>query len=136
MVKFSEHDLDRSWSPNEVGGLSDRELTILAYRRDRKNVLFFFPQAIILYFAIDYLGVFGQALGWIAVVLFGCFALNSIFVFIVGIFVLITNQFVKDVPERSTFIWKLFAVLLSFANAAIYSLAVAIVCAGIYQWNF
>jgi hypothetical protein len=120
MKKLSGHDLDRSWSSTEVRELSDRELTILAYQRDRKNLLFFFPQAVILYFAARHLGVFGQVLGWIGIVLFGLFALQNIFNFLVGVFVLLTSQLVKDVSERSSLGWKCLTVLLSFANAAIY----------------
>ena len=136
MNKFSEKDLDRSWPSSETNKLSDRELTILAFKRDRKNAIFFFPQAIVLYFLAKHLGIFGQVLGWIGVVLLGLFALQNIINFFTGVFVLITNYKVKDIPEKSTLGWKSLAVLLSFAIVAIYSLAVAIICTGIYQWKF
>ena len=135
MDKFSENDLDRSWSSSEINELSDRELTILAFKRDRKNAIYFFPQAIVLYFLAKHLGIFGQVLGWIGVTLLGLFALQNIINFFVGVFVLITSHKVKDIPEKSSIGWKSLAVLLSLANVAIYSLAVAIICAGIYQWN-
>jgi len=136
MNKSSENDLDRSWSASEINGLSDRELTILAFKRDRKNAIFFFPQAIGLYFLATHFGVFGQVLGWVGIVLLGLFTLQNTINLFVGIFVLITNHKIKNIPEKNNFKWKSLAVLLSLTNIVIYSVAVAIICAGIYRWNF
>jgi hypothetical protein len=135
MDKFSENDLDLPWSASETNKLSYRDLTILAFKRDCKNAIYFFPQAIILYLLAKYLGVIGQVIGWIGIVLLGLFTIQNIFNFFVGVFVLITTFKVNDIPEKSSIGWKSLAVLLSFANVTIYSLAVAIICAGIYQWN-
>ena len=59
MRKFFRRDLDRAWASQEVRKLSDRELTRLAFLRDRKDLLFFFPQAVILYLAAWHLVIFG-----------------------------------------------------------------------------
>jgi hypothetical protein len=132
---YMGNDLDRSWSSDEVCKLSDRELTTLAFLRDRKNLLFFFPQAVILYFAAWHLGIFGQVLGWLGIVLFGVFALQNAFNLVVGVFVLVTSPFVADKSEKNSLLWKAVAVLLSLVNTGIYSFAALIVCAGIYRWD-
>jgi len=124
MNKSSENDLDRSWSTSEINGLSDRELTILAFKRDRKNAIFFFPQAIGLYFLAKHFGVFDQVLGWVGIVLLGLFTLQNTINLFVGIFVLITNHKIKNISEKSNFKWKSFAVLLSLTNIVIYVLAI------------
>ena len=134
MSKFFQRDLDRSWSSAEVRKLSDRELTTLAFLRDRKNLLFFFPQAVILYFVAWHLDIFVQVLGWTGIVLFSVFALQNAFNLVVGIFVLITSALVADESEKNSLLWKAVAVLLSLVNTAIYSSAALIVCAGVYRW--
>lgn len=101
MRKFFRRDLDRAWASEEVRKLSDRELTRLAFLRDRKDLLFFFPQAVIRYLAAWHLGIFGQVLGWLGIVLFGVFALQN--------FVLITSPF-ADESENSSLFWKAAAV--------------------------
>jgi hypothetical protein len=136
MANFSEHDLNRAWSSEEVYKLSDRELTTLAFLRDRKNFFFFFPQAVVLYFAGRYLGFVGQVLGWVGVVLFGLFAVYNAFQLLLGTFVVGTSLFVRDESQKSSFRWKALAVLLSMANAIVYVLAALIACAGIYGWGF
>jgi len=135
MSKFSPHDLDRPWSSDEVRKLSDRELTTLAFLRDRKNFLFFFPQAIVLYFAARYLGVFGQVLGWVGIALFGLFAVQNGFQLVLGTLVVATNLFAKDECEKGISRWKTLAVILSMANTIVYVVAALIVCAGIYGWG-
>jgi hypothetical protein len=135
MRKYSPDDLDRSWSPDEVRKVSDRELTTLAFLRDRKNFLFFFPQALILYFAARHLGVFGQVLGWVGIVLFSLFALQNAFNPIVGVVALVTSSFVADESEMNSLLWKAVAVLLSLVDTAIYSFAASVICAGIYRWD-
>jgi hypothetical protein len=132
MTKFSEQDLDRAWSSDEVYKLSDRELTTLAFLRDRKNFFFFFPQAVVLYFAARHLGIFGLVVGWIGIVLFSLFVVQNAFQLLLGTFVVATSLFVKDKSKISSFRWKALAVLLSMANTVVYILAALIVWAGIY----
>jgi hypothetical protein len=134
MTKFPDNDLDRSWSSSEIEELSDRELTILAFQRDCKNILFFIPQAVILYFIARYFGWFGQIVGWIGIILFGIFALQNAINFLVGIFALATNHLTKGTSEKSSFGWKAIAVFMSLAETMIYFLAGLIICAGIYKW--
>ena len=58
MKKFSERDLDRSWSSREVAALSEGELAKLAFLRDYKNFIFFVPAGYILFWDIPLHNVF------------------------------------------------------------------------------
>ena len=133
MRKFTKRDLDRSWSGEEIATLSEGELTKLAFLRDYKNLVFFLPAALVLYFIVGSLGLFGKIVGCSGVVMFGVFALQGLFNTAVTFVSLIgTPFFDKRAPVKNTF-WKSFQLLISSGNFAIYSALALLVYAGIYD---
>ncbi len=136
MRKFSKRDLDRSFSKEEIATLSEGELTKLALLRDYKNLVFFLPAALLLYFIVGSLGLFGKILGWICVLMFGVFALQGLFNTALSFVSLIgTPFFDKRAPAKNT-LWKSLQLLISSGNFAIYSALALLVYAGIYNVKF
>ena len=82
MKIFSEQDFDRPWTSDEVVDLTDREVMVLAFKRDWKNFIYFLPVAVVLYILPSNYGLFGQILGWVGVIGFTLFALQGIFNFL------------------------------------------------------
>lgn len=133
MKNYTERDLDRSWSSEEVSALSEGELTKLAFIGDYKNFVFFLPAGFVLYLIGGSFGVFGKVIGWIGVVMFGVFALQGIFNTGVVFISLVGTPFLdKAAPVRNTF-WKSLQFLISFGNFAIYATLMFIVYAGMYD---
>jgi len=132
MKKFTERDLDRSWSPNEVDALSEGELTKLAFLRDYKNLIFFVPAAYILYFIGGSFGVVGTIVGWLGVVMFGLFALQGLFNTGVVLISLLGTPFMDKAAPLKNSIWKLLQLVISFGNFAVYAGLAFLVYAGIY----
>ncbi len=132
MRKFTERDLDRPLSSEEVSALSEGELTKLAFLRDYKNFVFFLPTGFVLYFVGDSFGLFGKVIGWIGVVMFGVFALQGLFnMVLVFISLLGTPFFDKAAPFKTTF-WKSLQLLVSFGNFAICAGLAFLVYVGMY----
>ncbi len=121
MTEFTEKDLDRPWSSEEVSALSEGDLTKLAFLRDYKHFVFFLPAVFVLYLVGGSFGVFGKVIGWIGVVMFGVFALQGIFNTGVVFISLVGTPFHdKAAPVRNTF-WKSLQFLISFGNFPIYA---------------
>jgi glycopeptide antibiotics resistance protein len=132
MTEFSDRDLDRKWRADEVKTLTDRDLIRLAFQRDRKNILFFMPLAIVFYVVARYFGTIGQIIGWLGVLIFGAFTLYNIVVFLTGIFVLATSWNVRNEPTgKASIRWRALGVLLSAANLVLYAAFSFVAYAGV-----
>lgn len=133
MIKYTERDLDRSWSSEEVAALSEGELTKLAFLRDYKNFVFFIPIAFGLYFISGRFGIIGKIAGWIGVVMFGVFALQGLFnTGVVFISLIGTPFFDKTAPTKNIF-WKSVQFIISFGNFAIYAVLALVLLVGMYD---
>jgi len=133
MRKYTERDLDRSWSSEEVRSLSEGELTKLAFLRDYKNFIFCIPIAFALYFISGRFGVIGKIAGWIGVGTFGLFALQGLFNTGVVFISLVGAPFLdKDAPTKNIF-WKSVQFVISFGNFAIYTVLALVLFAGMYD---
>jgi hypothetical protein len=131
--KYTEKDLDRSWSSEEVSSLSEGELTKLAFLRDYKNFVFFIPIAFVLYFISGRFGIIGKIAGWIGIVMFGVFALQGLFnTGMVFISLIGTPLLDKTAPTKSIF-WKSVQLLISFGNFAIYAGLALVLLGGMYE---
>ena len=125
MKDFTERDLDRQWSPDELDVLSEGDLTKLSFLRNYKNFIFFVPTAFVLYFIGQRFGVIGKILGWVGIVGFSLFALEGLFSAGKGFISLIgTPFFDKTGPGRNSF-WKSLQVLISLSTFAIYAFLAA-----------
>jgi len=132
MKKFSERDLDRPWSPDEVATLSEGQLTKLAFLRDYKNFIFFLPGSYVLYWVGGSFGIFGKIIGWIGILIFGLFALQALFNTGIAVISIVGTLFMdKAAPLKNTF-WKSLQLLISFGNFAIYTGLALLVYAGMY----
>ena len=133
MPTFSERDLDRSWSSEEVESLSEGQLTKLAFLRDYKNFIFFLPAGYVLYLVASSFGLAGKIIGWLGVVMFGLFALQGLFNTGVVVISLLGTPFLdKTAPIKNMF-WKSLQFLISFGNCAIYTGLALVVYAGMYD---
>ncbi len=133
MKKYSERDLDRSWSLEEVQTLSEGELTKLAFLRDYKNLLFFLPVGIIFYFIASRFGLFGKIIGWLGVLTFSFFAIQGIINFALCLISLIGTPFADKKNVIKNLFWKLLQLSISFANLAIYTSLGYLIYAGMYD---
>jgi len=79
MKKYTDRDLNRPWSSEEVAALSERELTKLTFFRNYKNFVFFIPAVFVLYLISGSFGIIGKIAGWIGVIVFAAFALQGLF---------------------------------------------------------
>ena len=132
MKRFTEKDLDRPRSTDEVASLSEGELTKLAFLRDYKNLVFFIPAGYVLYLGGGSFGIVGKILGWIGVVTFGMFALQGLFNTALVFISLIGTPFAdKSAPVKNS-IWKSLQLVLSFLNFAIYAALALLAYAGMY----
>lgn len=133
MTRFSERDLDRVWSSEEVKELSDGELTKLAFLRDYKNFVFFVPAAYILSLVVGKFGLVGKGIGWLGVIMCGIGALYGLFHTLFNlIWVIGTPFFEKRERVRKTF-WRFLLLLISFGNFAISSALGFLVYTGMYN---
>ena len=136
MKKYTERNLDRFWSSEEVVALSEGELTKLAFLRDYKNLIFFIPTAYVLYFISGSFGMICKIAGWIGVVMFGVFALQGLFK-TGGVFIsLIGTPFLDKAAVTKGIFWKSVQLLISFGNFAIYAVLALVLLAGIYDLKF
>ena len=133
MRKFSKRDLDRSWSPGEVGALSEGELTKLAFLRDYKNFLFLVPAAYVLYLIGGVFGVSGKIVGWAGVAMFGAFALQALLNTALTIFSLVGTPILDKVAPVKTMVWKSLQFFLSLGNLLIDVALAFLVYAGMYD---
>lgn len=121
MKKFSETDLDRSWSEEEVKGLSEGNLTKLAFLRDLKNLAFFAPCGFALYVLVGRLGVIGTILGWGGMIMFGGFALYNIFTAGLCAFSLIGAPLFEQESKTRKVAWNSLQLILSLFNLVAYA---------------
>lgn len=131
MKNISEQDLDRPWTSDEVADLTDREVVVLAFKRDWKNFIYFLPVAFALYFVSVNLGKIGQIIGWGGVIMFVFFALSGILNFLIGIFVLVTSPFTMDATKEASMKWRIAGVLQSGVNLVVFGGYALIVYTGI-----
>ena len=136
MKQFSEKDLDRSWSPEEVVRLSEPELTKLAFLRDFKNLRFFIPAGLVLYFIVGAFGILGKTLGWIGITMFGVFALQGLFNLALGLISLLRTPFLNEAARMNTAFWISLQLLISFVNFSIDIGLAFLIYIGMYDLDF
>ena len=113
MTDFSNNDLDRAWSRGELTQLSERDLTTLSFFRNLKNLIFFAVGAIIVWYLVARLGTVGKVIGWIAILVYGLFALEPLFGFVTTLISLFASS-----SGRS---WKFIQMLISGLSAILYA---------------
>jgi hypothetical protein len=133
--KYTEKDLDRSWSSEEVAALSEGEITKLAFLRDYKNFIFFIPIAIVLYSISRHFGMIGKIAGWIGVVMFGLFALQGLCNTGVVFISLIGTPFLDKTAPAKILFWKSVQLLISFGNFAIFAVLALVLLNELYDLN-
>ena len=135
MKRFTEKDLDRPWSTDEVAALSEGELTKLAFLKDYKNFVFFIPAGYVVYLVGGSFGIVGKIIGWIGVVMFALFALQGLFNTAIVFISLLGTPFAdKSAPVMNS-IWKSLQLVISFGNFAIYGALALLAYAGMYGVN-
>ena len=122
MRRFSDRDLDRPWSAGEVARLSEKDVTILAIRRDVKNGVFFVFVAAVAYVVAAYLGTPGRIVGWVAIALLVVFALHGLFNLGLGIVSTIGVAFADSGERTLSLGCRIAQLLLSIANFSLYAL--------------
>jgi hypothetical protein len=132
--KFTERDLDRSWSPEEIKALSEAELTKLAFLRDYKSLVFFLPAAYVLSLIAGSFGPLGKVIGWLGVVMFSVFALQGLCNTVLSLISFIGTPFFEKMEPAKKIFWRFLRLLISFGNFAIYSALGFLVYKGMYNW--
>lgn len=123
MSKFSDRDIDRHWSQKELNELSERDLTVLAFHKNLKNVIFFGVQAIVVYLIVGKIGKIGFIVGWISIGLLIILAIEPLIATVTSLVVIIPSIFISP----SNIIWRVLQLLIALLSFAIYaSLAVII----------
>lgn len=112
MPAFSDFDVDRAWGQGELIDLSERQLTLLVWKKHYKNACFFGPFGVAIYYATTLFGWLGHAVGWAVLLMFAFFVLHSVFA---GILRAVATAF-----EPSG--WKILQVVIVFVSAAFYGL--------------
>ena len=115
---------------------SERELTTRAFKRDLKYLAFLFPAAIVLYWIAKHLGLLGQILGWVGVVIFAVLTLDNFISFLAGALVTGNTVFSKEEALTHTdFFWRTIAVLLFAGNALLYTAFTLSLCDALLGWK-
>lgn len=116
MREFTDRDLDRRWSRRELGGLSDKEFTTLAFRRATKELLFFTPIAAVIYLASINLGFLGHIIGWVGVCMFVVLALSDVPAVLTNLFVVVATPFHEDIDRAAKMFWRTAQVSIAVAR--------------------
>lgn len=131
MTEFSDKDLDRSYSQEELSQLSEKNLTKLAFLRNLKNLIFFGVGAVVISYIASSFNTVGTVVGWIAIVIYGLFALEPLLAFFTTVISLVVPT-----PGRG---WKLIQLLVSGTAAALYAafaLYIYTKMSGIDVWQY
>ena len=112
MTEFPEKDLDKSYSQEELSQLSEKYLTKLAFLRNVKNLVFFGICAVVISYVASSFGAVGEVIGWVAIVIYGLFALEPL----LGFFMTAVS-IIPPTPGRQ---WKFVQLLVSGTAAALY----------------
>lgn len=131
MTEFSEKDQDRSYSQEELSQLSEKDLTKLAFLRNVKNIVFFAVGAVVISYVASSFGTVGTVIGWLAIVIYGLFALEPLLGFFTTVISLIAPT-----PDRQ---WKFIQLLVSGTAAALYvafALYIYAKMSGINVWQY
>jgi hypothetical protein len=124
-------DPDRPYSQKELGQLSEKDLTKLAFLRNFKNLIFFGVGASVIGYIASSFGTVGVVIGWLAIVVYVFFALEPLMGFITTAISLIAPT-----PGRQ---WK-FVQLLVSGTATVFYIAFALYIyakmIGIDIWRF
>jgi hypothetical protein len=121
MADASERDLDRAWSATELRDLSERDLTILAFRRALKNAAFFVPAAVVIGLVADGFGLPGKVIGWLAILGFAVFALEPLAGFATGAIALIGVAAGTHPAGNPRVGWRLAQLLVAVADTVLYA---------------
>jgi hypothetical protein len=73
------------FSNKNLNQLSQKDLTKLTFSRNLKNIIFFGGGVIIVLFLASLFGTVGIVIGWISIVIYGLFALEPLFAFLLTI---------------------------------------------------
>ena len=133
MKKYTDRDLNRPWSSEEVAALSERELTKLTFFRNYKNFVFFIPAVFVLYLISGSFGIIGKIAGWIGVIVFAAFALQGLFNTGVVFISLIGTPFLNNTALTKSIFWKSVQLFMSFGNFAIYTVMALVLLGGMYD---
>lgn len=117
MSDFSDKDIDRQWSQQELRELSEKDITILAFHRNLKNVLFFGIQAIIVFFLVDKIGKISYLIGWISIGLLIIYAIEPLIATVTTLITLIPFIF----TQSSQIVWRVLQLLIALLSFAIYA---------------
>jgi len=132
MAAFPERDLDRSWSSYELANLSEKDLTKLAFQRALKNGVFFFSGALVAVYIAGSLGMFGRAVGWIAILIYALLTLEPLVAFVTTMFILLVTPFTAKLGVNPSG-WRLVQLLITGANAGLYAALTFWIYASMYK---
>lgn len=121
MAEFSERDLDRPWSTDELAQLSERDLATLAFRRDLKNAVYFTAAAVVVGLLAGGLGLVGTIIGWVAIVGFLVFAFVPLAGIVTGVIALVGVVTGMNPTPHPGVSWRLLQLLVALANVALYA---------------
>jgi hypothetical protein len=77
-LSFSDHDINRTWTKDELATVSERQLTLLAFLRAIRNLAFFGIQALLVWALVPLLGWFGKIAGWAIIAQFAVMLLSEL----------------------------------------------------------
>jgi len=118
MPEFSDKDIDKTWSANELNELSEKELTQLSFKKNLKNWGFFFVGTVIVSQLVK-LGIFGKVIGWIYISFMGIASLEGLFGFFTTIISILIPIFSSNIKGKDTG-WKIIQIFLSGLSGLFY----------------